>query len=75
MTLASLFDFGAAQSWNAPLVLLLIILLGALAIRLAYWERSASFGAYELSYDDDEYYQLGDMFARGEFFRDPFPLR
>src|SRR5258705_1305667 len=45
MTLASLFDFGAAQSWNAPLVLLLIkatlILVAALGITLAMQRTSA----------------------------------
>ena len=45
MTLASLFDFGAAQSWNAPLVLLLIkatlILVAALGITLAMQRASA----------------------------------
>ncbi len=45
MTLASLFDFGAAQSWNAPLVLLLIkatlILVTALGITLAMQRTSA----------------------------------
>jgi len=45
MTLASLFDFGAAQSWNAPLVLLLIkatlILIAALGITLAMQRASA----------------------------------
>lgn len=55
--------------------LLVALFLLAFAIRLAYWERSASFGKYELSYDDDEYYQLGVLFARGEFFQDPYPLR
>lgn len=47
----------------------------AFALRLAYWERSASFGSYELSYDDDEYFKAGVLFARGEFLRDPYPLR
>jgi 4-amino-4-deoxy-L-arabinose transferase-like glycosyltransferase len=55
--------------------ILLGLLLVAFAVRLAYWERSASFGQYELSYDDDEYYKAGVLFARGEFFRDPYPLR
>lgn len=55
--------------------LILALLLVALAIRLAYWERSASFGRYELAYDDDEYFKLGVLFARGEFFTDPYPLR
>ncbi|MBI4675325.1 MAG: glycosyltransferase family 39 protein [Chloroflexi bacterium] len=55
--------------------ILLGLLLAAFAIRLAYWERSASFGHYDLSYDDDEYFKLGVLFARGEFFRDPYPLR
>ncbi len=55
--------------------LLLGLLLLAFALRLAYWERSASFGQYDLSYDDDEYFKLGALFARGEFFRDPYPLR
>ena len=45
MTLASLFDLGAAQSWNAPLVLLLIkatlILVAALGITLAMQRASA----------------------------------
>src|SRR5437588_12164482 len=45
MTLASLFDFGAAQSWNAPLVLLLIkatlILVVALGITLSMQRASA----------------------------------
>jgi beta-lactamase regulating signal transducer with metallopeptidase domain len=45
MTLASLFDLGAAQSWNAPLVLLLIkatlILVTALGITLAMQRASA----------------------------------
>jgi len=55
--------------------LLLVLLLAAFAVRLAYWERSASFGRYELSYDDDEYFKLGLLFARGEFFADPYPYR
>jgi beta-lactamase regulating signal transducer with metallopeptidase domain/HEAT repeat protein len=45
MTLASLFDLGATQSWNAPLVLLLIkatlILVAALGITLAMQRASA----------------------------------
>jgi beta-lactamase regulating signal transducer with metallopeptidase domain/HEAT repeat protein len=45
MTLASLFDFGAAQHWNAPLFLLLIkatlILVAALGITLAMQRASA----------------------------------
>src|SRR5581483_6221742 len=55
--------------------LLLFLLLLALALRLAYWERSAAFGHYELSYDDDEYWRLGVLFAHGDFFHDPFPDR
>lgn len=55
--------------------ILLALFLAAFALRLAYWERSASFGSYELSYDDDEYFKAGILFARGEFFRDPYPLR
>lgn len=55
--------------------ILLGLLLVAFAIRLTYWERSASFGQYELSYDDDEYFKAGMLFARGEFFLDPYPLR
>lgn len=58
------------HSW----VLLALFFL-AFAVRLAYWERSASFGKYELSYDDDEYFQLAVLFAHGEFFQDPYPLR
>lgn len=56
-------------------LILLALFLVAFALRLAYWERSASFGSYELSYDDDEYFKAGVLFARGEFFRDPYPLR
>lgn len=56
-------------------LLLLALLLAAFAVRLAYWERSASFGRYELSYDDDEYFKLALNFARGEFFTDPYPGR
>lgn len=56
-------------------LILLGLLLIAFAVRLAYWERSASFGRYELSYDDDEYFKAGVLFARGEFLRDPYPLR
>lgn len=55
--------------------LLLAVLLVAFALRLAYWERSASFGKYELAYDTAEYYGLGDLFAHREFFKDPFPER
>lgn len=55
--------------------ILIALFLAAFALRLAYWERSASFGSYELSYDDDEYFKAGVLFARGEFFRDPYPLR
>lgn len=55
--------------------ILLALFLVAFAVRLAYWERSAAFGSYALSYDDDEYYKAGILFARGEFFRDPYPLR
>lgn len=55
--------------------IILGLLLVAFALRLAYWERSAAFGRYDLSYDDDEYFKLGVLFARGEFFRDPYPLR
>lgn len=55
--------------------ILLLLVLVAFALRLAYWERSASFGSYELSYDDDEYFKAGILFARGEFLRDPYPLR
>ncbi len=55
--------------------ILLALFLVAFALRLAYWQRTASFGKYELSYDDDEYFQLGVLFARGEFFQDPYPLR
>lgn len=55
--------------------ILLALFLVAFALRLAYWERSASFGSYELSYDDDEYFKAGVLFARGEFLRDPYPLR
>ncbi len=55
--------------------ILLALLLLTFAVRLAYWERSAAFGQYELSYDDDEYFKLGVLFARGEFFLDPYVLR
>lgn len=55
--------------------ILLGIFLLAFAVRLAYWERSAAFGRYDLSYDDDEYFKLSLLFADGEFFRDPYPLR
>lgn len=56
-------------------VILLALLLLAFGIRLAYWERSASFGRYELSYDDDEYYQAARLLADGEWLRDPYPWR
>lgn len=56
-------------------IILVVILLVAWGVRLAYWERSASFGHYELSYDDDEYFQLGVLFAHGDFLHDPYPLR
>lgn len=56
-------------------LILVTLLLLAFALRLAYWERSASLGHYELSYDDDEYFRLGQLFARGQFLQDPYPLR
>lgn len=56
-------------------LILILILLVAWGVRLAYWERSASFGHYELSYDDDEYFQLGVLFSHGDFLHDPYPLR
>lgn len=56
-------------------LVLLVMLLLAFAVRLAYWERSAGFGSYELSYDDDEYFKAAQLFARGEWLRDPYPLR
>lgn len=55
--------------------ILLALVLVAFAIRLAYWERSASFGQYDLAYDDDEYFKLGVLFSRGDFFHDPYPGR
>jgi 4-amino-4-deoxy-L-arabinose transferase-like glycosyltransferase len=54
---------------------LLGVLFLAFALRIAYWERSASFGNYALSYDDDEYYQAAVLFADGEWLRDPYPER
>lgn len=59
---------------HLPVILVVLFLL-AFGVRLAYWERSASFGAYELSYDDDEYYKAAVLFTDGEWFRDPYPLR
>lgn len=56
-------------------LILLLLLLLAFALRLAYWERSAQFGHYELSYDDDEYYKASILFTKGEWLRDPYPLR